>query len=217
MGIARTAVGVWMIALVPLAARAQAATVSYQADLGKAVAHPDGQIAVGGVQWTCNTMRCSGKGLASDSVAACHALSQRFGPLKSFSAAGRSVDVKKCSPAPAAMQAPPLKTVAPVGVAVAVNKPPAAPPAAPPMKKSAAPGATASASGAVAVQTQTLRVNGTGPVLAVAGATGTRAVRTLLLRVAGTGPVSVEVAPAIGIRVRTAALTVMGAGPVTSH
>lgn len=238
MQIASRAAVLCMIAFVPLAAGAQATTVSFQADLGKALAQPGGQIAVGGVQWTCNTVHCSGKGPASDSVAACHALSQRFGALKTFSAAGRSVDVKKCAAAPTAM-----KVIAPVGVAATVSqpvakpsaapsskqqsagpstaqapKPPAPPPpAAPPAKKAAAPAAAASASGIIAVHTQSLRVSGTGPVGAVVGATGTIAVRTTGLRVTGTGPVAAAGASATPIVVRTATLSVTGTGPVVSH
>jgi hypothetical protein len=214
------------IALVPLTSRAQAPTVVFQADLGKALAQPGGQVALGGVQWTCNTVHCSGKGPASDSVAACHALSQRYGALKSFSAGGRSVDVKKCAAAPTAMQSAPMKALAPVGVAVmaqpgakpaAPAAPPASPPAAPPAKKAAAPAAAATASGTIAVHTATLRVNGTGPVSAVAGASGTIAVRTTGLRVTGTGPVAAAGASSTPIAVRTAPLSVTGTGPVVSH
>jgi hypothetical protein len=146
-------------AFVPATARAQA-TVSFDAEFAKAAAKPHVPFKAGGVEWSCTTTRCTGRGSGKDPVSTCRALPPILGYLKSFTAAGNPVDLHACGAAPSrtvVMAAPtshtaPVATVKPAtgaaaASAAAVHTP--APAAAPSKKGSAPAGGLAWTAGAM--------------------------------------------------------------------
>ena len=84
-----------------------APAVQFDAELAIATAVAKGALKAGGVQWTCTTTHCSGRGPGSDPAAICAALVKQVGLLKTFVAAGKSVDMKTCNGTMPSMSAAP--------------------------------------------------------------------------------------------------------------
>ena len=75
----------------------RAPTVTFEAELARATVTAHGVIKAGGVSFTCGTTHCTGKGSGNDPSSICAALVKQVGRLKSFTAAGKSVDMKACN------------------------------------------------------------------------------------------------------------------------
>ena len=115
MRICTTGAVLLIAATVPALAHAQG-TVSFDAELAKTATTPHAGFKAGGVEWSCTTTRCTGKGSGKDPLGTCKAIVPQVGALKSFTAAGRAVDLHACGAVPAAttMTAAPMSRTAPV-------------------------------------------------------------------------------------------------------
>jgi len=161
----------------------KAAIVDFEADLGHARTAAPAPFKAGGASWSCSTTHCRGKGPGNDPAATCAALVKQVGTLKTFIAAGRSVDVKGCNGVSPAMSATTVAPVAkpmvvapttavaaqamkPAPSAASKNSAPAAPPAAapaPPKKGAAGAAGAAGASGAgISITAAAITLTGTG-------------------------------------------------------
>jgi hypothetical protein len=167
MRISRTCAALFIVALAPVIARGQGSSampsvIAYDAELAKAASVAHAPMKAGGVEWTCTTTRCGGRGPSKDPLSTCKALVGQVGALKSFTAGGRPVDLQACGAVAAiAMAAVPVRASVPVPIAkpipgvVPAGVPPPAPASAPP-KKSSAP------SGGLAWTAAAMTLTGTG-------------------------------------------------------
>jgi hypothetical protein len=88
--------------------RAQSPAVVFEAELARATAVAHAPFKAGGATWHCTTTHCTGSGSGKDPASTCAALVKQVGALKSFTAAGKGVDMKACNGVAPAMSARPV-------------------------------------------------------------------------------------------------------------
>ena len=200
-------------ALLTSTAGAQAApvgaTVLFDAQLAKmsSVAHVP--FKAGGVEWTCSTTHCAGKGPGGDPLGTCKAVTKQVGPLKSFTAAGRAVDLNTCGALPPPMVAAPMKSAVPVAAApvgAAAHAAPTPPVAAAPAGKSAK-----APAGLISFTAQAITVTGTG-VMPVSAPFTPITFTTAPITVSGTGVMPAS-GPRVSITFTTDTMRVTGSPP----
>jgi hypothetical protein len=155
-----------------------AAAYPYSADTA-ATARRQGAVPAGEINWHCAGSRCAAASTAPDpTVAACHALAQQVGPVKSYGNKRRLLsagELQRCNAG--------IPTGQPAGVPTATL--------------ARAPQAVAAARGPIVINAATLRYAGRGPVvittdtLRYAGR-GSVIINADTLRYAGRGPVVIN-------------------------
>ena len=146
--------------LVTFAQAQQPKAEAFDAELAAPATGASATIKTPGVDFACAASHCRGSGVSKDPLGVCKSLAKQAGALKSFSAAGRAIDVRSCNAATPAVAAVPQKDtqvkVPPPqskGAAAASTPKPSAPPA----SKS-----TAAAGSRFAFTAPAMKLKGTG-------------------------------------------------------